>query len=171
MRYGFKRGFSAESEKNYAKSNEEVRIRGAKSLPKKLKAAILNSVRDTAVYRQELAQAFVDGVCEKIGIPSVRVYVYDKARPHSTNGRGSLRSQTLGQYRFVSCTRTPVSITIWNLTAVRKDRVSAKMFLGTLEHELIHHYDICKLKLSNSPHTSGFYQRIGILDSLFGMAA
>ena len=170
MRYGFKRGFSAESEKNYAKSNEEVRIRGAKSLPKKLKAAILNSVRDTAVYRQKLAQDFVDGVCEKIGIPSVRVYVYDKARPHSTNGRGSLRSQTLGLYRFFSSTRTPVSITIWNLTAVRKDRVSAKMFLGTLEHELIHHYDICKLKLSNSPHTSGFYQRIGILDSLFGMA-
>ena len=158
-------------DENYAKSKSELRIKGAKTLPKKLKYAILNSVRDTATYRQKLAQDFVDGVCEKIGIPSVRVYVYDKARPHSTNERGSLRSQTLGQYRFVSGTRTPVSITIWNLTAVRKDRVSAKMFLGTLEHELIHHYDICKLKLSNSPHTSGFYQRIGILDSLFGMAA
>ena len=158
-------------DENYAKSKSELRIKGAKTLPKKLKYAILNSVRDTSTYRQKLAQEFVDGVCEKIGIPSVRVYVYDKARPHSTNGRGSLRSQTLGQYRFVSGTRTPVSITIWNLTAVRKDRVSAKMFLGTLEHELIHHYDICKLKLSNSPHTSGFYQRIRILDSLFGMAA
>ena len=158
-------------DENYAKSKSELRIKGAKTLPKKLKYAILNSVRDTATYRQKLAQDFVDGVCEKIGIPSVKVYVYDKARPHSTNGRGSLRSQTLGKYRFVSGTRTPVSITIWNLTAVRKDRVSAKMFLGTLEHELIHHYDICKLKLSNSPHTSGFYQRIGILDSLFGMAA
>lgn len=158
-------------DENYAKSKSELRIIGAKTLPKKLKCAILNSVRDTATYRQKLAQDFVDGVCEKIGIPSVRVCVYDKARPHSTNGRGSLRSQTLGQYRFVSGTRTPVSITIWNLTAVRKDRVSAKMFLGTLEHELVHHYDICKLKLSNSPHTSGFYQRIRILDSLFGEAA
>ena len=158
-------------DENYAKSKSELRIKGAKTLPKKLKYAILNSVRDTATYRQKLAQEFVDGVCEKICIPSVRVYVYDKARPHSTNRRGSLRSQTLGQYRFVSGTRTPVSITIWNLTAVRKDRVSAKMFLGTLEHELVHHYDICKLKLSNSPHTSGFYQRIRILDSLFGEAA
>ena len=158
-------------DENYAKSKSELRIKGAKTLPKKLKYAILNSVRDTATYRQKLAQEFVDGVCEKICIPSVRVYVYDKARPHSTNRRGSLRSQTLGQYRFVSGTRTPVSITIWNLTAVRKDRVSAKMFLGTLEHELVHHYDICKLKLSNSPHTSGFYQRVRILDSLFGEAA
>lgn len=158
-------------DENYAKSKSELRIKGAKTLPKKLKYAILNSVRDTATYRQKLAQDFVDGVCEKIRIPSVRVYVYDKARPHSTNERGSLRSQTLGQYRFFSGTRTPVSITIWNLTAVRKDRVSAKMFLGTLEHELIHHYDICKLKLSNSPHTSGFYQRIRILDNLFGVSA
>lgn len=158
-------------DENYAKSKSELRIKGAKTLPKKLKYAILNSVRDTATYRQKLAQDFVDGVCEKIRIPSVRVYVYDKARPHSTNGRGSLRRQTLGQYRFFSGTRTPVSITIWNLTAVRKDRVSAKMFLGTLEHELIHHYDICKLKLSNSPHTSGFYQRIRILDNLFGVSA
>lgn len=171
MGYGFNRMFNKESERNYQKSNAEVRIRGTKTLPRRLKAAILNSVRDTAAYRQKLAQDFVDGVCEKIGIPSVRVFVCDKARPHSTNGMGNLRSQTLGQYRFVSGAGTPVSITIWNLTAVRKERVSAKMFLGTLEHELIHHYDICKLGLSNSPHTSGFYQRISILDAMFGMAA
>ena len=35
-------------DENYAKSKSELRIKGAKTLPKKLKYAILNSVRDTA---------------------------------------------------------------------------------------------------------------------------
>lgn len=153
---------------DYDKSNSELRIRGVSSLPAKLKSAIVNSTKDTPVIRQKLAQVLVDFVCEKINIPTVKVLVSESSRPHRTNYAGSVKSQTLGQYKYAyNINAYPISIKIWNLTAVRKQRISNKMFLGTLEHELIHHYDIFKLGMAKSPHTAGFYRRIELLDKMF----
>jgi len=153
---------------SYERSNEELRIIGAKSFPVKYRSAIVNSEIDTAQYRRKAAQDLVDCVCECLGIKSVKVVVLERSRPHRKSIRGSVRSQTLGQYKYsVGIDKQPISITIWNLTAVRQQRVSNKMFLGTLEHELVHHYDIVKLKLNKSAHTTGFYKRIEILDGMF----
>lgn len=54
-------------------------------------------------------------------------------------------------------------ITIYNLTATTQKTVSIKTFYDTLLHEFMHHYDYKVLKLENSLHTSGFYQRISDL--------
>ena len=100
---------------------------------------------------QVLAQRIADGVCAGFRVPSVWVRVAER-RPHDR--RGELH----GLY-------TPAvppardTITLWMFTAKRAQVVAAKTFLRTLLHELCHHLDYAHLKLRDSLHTQGFYQR------------
>ena len=91
-------------------------------------------------------------------MPRVSVVVTDRAQPHSTNSRGSLHSKTLGNYAPLS-----MVITLFNKTAVKRQIVAIKTLADTLLHEFIHHYDYTRLNLGASPHTAGFYKRIGDL--------
>ena len=54
---------------------------------------------------------------------------------------------------------TPPRITLWMRTAQRHQVVAFRTFLRTLLHELLHHLDYEWLKLRESFHTEGFYQR------------
>jgi len=100
---------------------------------------------------QVRAQRIADGICTGFRVPSVWVRVAER-RPH--NQRGELH----GLY-------TPANppgrdtVTLWMLTAKRVQVVAPRTFLRTLLHEVCHHLDYTHLKLRDSLHTRGFYQR------------
>jgi len=74
------------------------------------------------------------------------------ARP--ARGWGELH----GLYTHRQGRRQP-TIVVWMRTAQRHQVVAFRTFLRTLIHELCHHLDYELLKLSDSFHTEGFYQR------------
>lgn len=110
--------------------------------------------------RQKAAQMLCDYLCSKFNMSKSTVKVVNRSQPHRTGCPGRLQSKTLGTYTV----QTQV-ITLYNLTAIKKHVVSIKVMAATLLHEFIHHYDMTFLKLSDSPHTSGFYKRIADLEN------
>lgn len=86
----------------------------------------------------------------KINMPSL--LVTDNPRP--IKGRGQI-----GGWYVVNDEK----IIIYNTTAKTHKPISIKMFYETLLHEFMHHYDYKVLKLNDSLHTAGFYNRISDL--------
>jgi len=153
----------------YRASNKELTIRGVDTLPKSLKDDIVNCKSKTAKYRQFLAQRFVDVICAKLGIQSVRVKVYESPRPKSKEKDGNY-SQIYGMYSFDGANK-PIKLEIWNKNTIRGGQITNGSFLDTLEHELMHHYDICYLEFETTPHTKGFFKRMHILDKMLSVAS
>lgn len=120
---------------------------------------LLNS-GESLLERQANAQKVVDYLCDKFNIPKAKVSVLPAPQPHSTNERGALKTVKMGDYNTGS-----LNIRVWNLTAAKRKVVSIKGFTNTLLHEFIHHYDMRCLGFSESPHTSGFYKRLGDLST------
>lgn len=54
-------------------------------------------------------------------------------------------------------------IRVWMRTAVRRQVTTYGTFLSTLCHELCHHLDVQRLGFPSTPHTRGFYARVGCL--------
>lgn len=152
----------------YQASNRELEIRGVDTLPKSIKDDIIGCKSKSAEYRQYLAQRFVDVICGKLGIKSVKVRVYDMPRPKSKEKDGNF-SQIYGMYSFEGA-NSPVELEIWNKNLLKGGRITNGAFLETLEHEFIHHYDICYLEFETSPHTKGFFRRIRRLDRMLSGA-
>lgn len=95
----------------------------------------------------------LDYLCEKFKIPYIKkLVVLDKPRKKVRNG-------ILHGY-YVSLKN---EIYIYNITSVTHKQIAIKQFYETLLHEFMHHYDITKLKLKETNHTSGFYKRISDL--------
>jgi hypothetical protein len=104
-----------------------------------------------AVAVERVSQRVGDGVCRALEIPPVRVCVRAR-RPHDV--RGELHGL------YVPASHSARSeITLWMLTAKRGQVVAPRTFLRTLLHELCHHIDYTRLRLRESLHTQGFYQR------------
>jgi hypothetical protein len=47
--------------------------------------------------------------------------------------------------------------------------ISPKVFLNTLLHEWVHHFDFAGLRLPRSPHTAGFFARLRELADALGV--
>lgn len=137
-------------DKSYIKSNEitEVKLKAFRSSFSKDILLCEESITD----RQKVSQKCLDYLCDKFKIEKVKLTVLNKPQRKKANGK------TLGFY-----TVGRNHITIYNLTATTQKTVSIKTFYDTLLHEFMHHYDYKVLKLENSLHTSGFYQRISDL--------
>jgi len=99
---------------------------------------------------QEGAQALVNALNRVFGTPAVRVKVLERRPSHNWGELHGLYEARRGA--------TPV-ITVWMRTAKRIQVVAFKTFLRTLLHEVMHHLDYALLKLGDSFHTEGFYQR------------
>lgn len=142
---------------NYEKSNSVETV-----APLKIKSAAYKKllVSEDIVERQRLSQQLLDELNDAYGLPSVSVYVFSKSRPRSEYGNRTI--EKYGNYNTVSRI-----IRIFNLTAVKKQQVSAKSFVDTLLHEFIHHYDTYFMKI-RTIHTAGFYKRISDLKSRLG---
>jgi hypothetical protein len=114
--------------------------------------------------RRRLAQMLVDELSGGAGLSRCEVAVADKPQVHEHDGR-RLQSKTYGYYRcwFEDGRVSRARIRIYHRTAVRQQVISAKVFLNTLLHEWVHHFDFDGLRLARSPHTAGFYARLRAL--------
>jgi hypothetical protein len=97
------------------------------------------------------AQRISDGICAALGVAPVRVRVALRRPPLRGGELQGLYTPANGRGRDV--------ITVWMLTAKRGQVVAYRTFLRTLLHELCHHLDYTFLRLRDSLHTQGFYQR------------
>ena len=120
---------------------------------------------------QRASQALLNEVCRLLGVRPVRIEVRS-VRPH--NSRGELHGlfyprapvrQTATPVRSRAMSSPPGEplIVLWMRTAQRHDVVKPRTFLRTLMHELGHYLDYAFLKLADSYHSGGFYQRESFL--------
>ena len=100
---------------------------------------------------ESVSQRIADGVCRALGVSGVHVHV-QRRRPHNAGG------ELHGIYVPVAPPARP-EVTLWMLTAKQGKVVKPRTYLRTLLHELCHHFDYTWLRLRDSPHTQGFYQR------------
>jgi hypothetical protein len=130
---------------------------------------------------QRASQSLLDELCRLLGVRTVRLEVRS-VRPR--NSRGELHGLFYPQAparSVASATRRstglgPVAgqslIVLWMRTAQRHDVVKPRTYLRTLMHELGHYLDYALLKLDDSYHSIGFYQRESFLvRTLFPTAA
>jgi hypothetical protein len=116
---------------------------------------------DDARERRRIGQMLLDELSREAGLIRCEVVVANRAQVHEHDGR-RVQSRTYGYYRcwFNEGEVSRARIRIYHRTAVRQQVISAKVFLNTLLHEWVHHYDFAGLRLDRSPHTTGFYTRL-----------
>ena len=126
--------------------------------------ALPDALRSEQASRVEaVAQRIADGVCRGLGVSTLRIRV-EGQRPHDRRGElHSIYQPSDGSGRD--------RITLWMRTAKRGQVVAYRTFLRTLLHELCHHLDYAYLRLADSLHTQGFYQRESSLFAALGGAA
>lgn len=113
---------------------------------------------------ERAAQRLAAGLHQQFGVPPVELRVL-AARPSHTWG------ELHGLYEFGGGRERP-RITLWMRTAQRRQVVAFRTFLRTLLHEVCHHLDYTLVKLPDSFHTQGFYQReASLFHQLMGTAA
>ena len=134
------------------------------------RAEALAILEETAASaRQSRGQALLDTLDRAAGLPDCRLTVADRPQQHRTRA-GRLELKTYGYYRIAwEATPRRGTIRIYNLTAIRQQVLAPKVFLETLLHEWVHHYDFTGLQLDRSPHTSGFFNRIRDLAETLGV--
>jgi uncharacterized damage-inducible protein DinB len=101
---------------------------------------------------ESAAQLLATALGRALGVPPLRVSVL-AARPHARWG------ELHGLYETARRPGAPPLITLWMRTARQKRVVAFRTFLRTLLHEVGHHLDYTRLRLGDSFHTQGFYQR------------
>ena len=117
---------------------------------------------DDAAFRERVAQHLVDELSREAGLPPCQVVVPDRPQVHRHDGR-RLQMKTYGYYRFTPGKEGRPSrarIRIYHRTAVQQKPISPKVFLNTVLHEWMHHYDFHGLGLARSYHTAGFFLRL-----------
>ena len=121
--------------------------------------------------RARLAQLLIDELNAEGDLPPCAVVVADRAQVHQHDGR-RLQSKTYGYYRcrFARGSVVDARIRIYHRTAVRQQVISSKVFLNTVLHEWMHHFDFSGLGLDRSPHTAGFFARLRDLAEALGVA-
>ncbi len=120
---------------------------------------------------QRASQSLLDEVCRLLSVRSVRIEVRS-VRPRNSRGelhglfypRAPVRNAaaSVGSRSATQSAGAPL-IVLWMRTAQRHDVVKPRTFLRTLMHELGHYLDYALLKLDDSYHSSGFYQRESFL--------
>ena len=101
---------------------------------------------------ESATQLLATALARALGVPPVRVKVL-AARLHARWG------ELHGLYETAKRRGEPPLITLWMRTARQKRVVAFRTYLRTLLHELGHHLDYTRLRLGDSFHTQGFYQR------------
>jgi len=121
--------------------------------------------------RARLAQLLIDELVALGDLPRCDVVVADRAQVHEHDGR-RLQSKTYGYYRcrFAGGGVRDARIRVYHRTAVRQQVISSKVFLNTVLHEWMHHFDFAGLGLDRSPHTAGFFARLRDLAESLGVA-
>jgi hypothetical protein len=126
---------------------------------------------DDPKERRRLAQMLVDELGAGAGLTPCEVAIADKPQVHQHDGQ-RLQSKTYGYYRcwFADGRVSRARIRIYHRTARLQKVITPKVFLNTLLHEWVHHFDFDGLRLARSPHTSGFYARLRALAEALDVA-
>jgi len=154
MPYSYYRRLPASEKKIYRASDKipNVHLKDPKNLlpfVREVQSA-LKTKEKAHVLRA--SQALVNQLTQQLVIPPIKVKVLT-SRPH--NNYGELH----GLYEPVSGKVKVAEISVWMLTAKRKQVVAFKTYMRTLFHEVCHHLDYELYKLEDSYHTEGFFKR------------
>ncbi len=145
----------------YRRSQTEIALPVKPSpIARGLAIGILNSSEDHS-ERRRLGQLLIDELGTIANLVPCDLVVANRAQVHAHNGQ-RLTMKTYGYYRCTFADKGVASarIRIYHKTAVRQQVITTKVFLNTLLHEWVHHYDFAGLRLPRSPHTAGFYTRL-----------
>lgn len=112
---------------------------------------------------ERVAQGIADEITTALRVPAVRLIV-GGTRPSNPGG------ELHGLYTPEEGGRRS-TIHVWMMTAKRQEVVAPRTFLRTLLHEVCHHLDYALLRLPDSLHTEGFYQRESSLFHQLGGSA
>ena len=144
----------AASKRTYRKSDRIARVElpdVARLMP--LASAIAPPLQAASVAGvREACQRLVDELNRQLETPPVIVKVLER-RP--ANSEYELQ----GLYEPDEVTGGTARITVWMRTAKKENVVKFRTFLRTLLHEVCHHLDYAHLRLADSYHTQGFFQR------------
>ena len=154
MSYAYFNRLNKTQKKIYLASDKVTRIKlpnvkDIRNNATKIEQALPNA---NAVEIEQYCQDLTDCICVELKLVSARIHVLER-RPH--NNYGELH----GLYEPIDQGRARGQIYVWMRTAKRQQVVAFKTFLRTLIHELCHHIDYEYLKLADSFHTQGFFQR------------
>jgi hypothetical protein len=120
---------------------------------------------------QRTSQSLLNEVCRLLRIRPVRVEVRS-VRPRNSRGelhglfypQAPVRAAAVdGRPRGAAPAAGEPLIVLWMRTAQRHDVVKPRTYLRTLMHELGHYLDYALLRLDDSYHSIGFYQRESFL--------
>lgn len=120
---------------------------------------------------QRASQSLLNEVCRLLRVRPVRIEVRS-VRPRNSRGelhglfypQAPVRTAAAGaRPRGAASAAGEPLIVLWMRTAQRHDVVKPRTYLRTLLHELGHYLDYALLKLDDSYHSMGFYQRESFL--------
>ncbi len=94
------------------------------------------------------ARQLADELCRLLRVPPISIEVRG-VRPHDQRG----------ELHGIFYRTRPPRIVLWMRTAQRHQTVKPRTFIRTLFHELGHYFDYTVLRLGDSFHTRGFFQR------------
>lgn len=154
MPYAYYRRLPASSKKIYRASDKiaDVNLKDSHQLLPYVREvqSALKSKEKANVLRA--SQTLANQITQQLQIPPIKIKVLT-SRPH--NNYGELH----GLYEPVSKKTKVAEISVWMLTAKRKQVVAFKTYMRTLFHEVCHHLDYELYKLDDSFHTEGFFKR------------
>jgi hypothetical protein len=126
-----------------------LRLPGAAELHRHVAALDAALMSEDRLAVQAASQSLLTALTRAFGIGPCRVEVL-AARPHGHWGEL--------QGLYTENRRLP-RVQLWMRTARQRRVVAFRTYLRTLLHELGHHLDYRYLRLADSFHTQGFYQR------------
>ncbi|HVS25804.1 MAG TPA: hypothetical protein VHE58_00585 [Burkholderiales bacterium] len=153
MPFAYYRRLNEEQRRIYRRSDE---VRFIPLLPKLRPILPLGTLaralkQDDLKEAQTVCRQILDNLTAALKVPPVSVAV------HAVRPRGHW-GELHGLYTPGDGGK-PAHVEIWMRTVRRRQVVAFRTFLRTLLHELCHHLDYELLKLPESFHTEGFYQR------------
>jgi hypothetical protein len=145
---------STRAQWDYERSNVILQL---EYLPSEQALALARELLDIhPEKRGPISKRLLDLLASELRVPPVKLRFKNEPQKHRRkNGR-----LTYKEYAYYEPDGT---ITIFNITAVRKQYLAAKSYLDTLIHEFLHHLDYELLGLQHTYHTRGFYSRLGDL--------
>ena len=154
MPYSYYRRLAAKDKKIYRTSDNiaNVSLKDSEQL-----VPYVRDIQSALKTKQKInvlraSQALANQLTLQLEIPPIKIKVLT-SRPH--NHYGELH----GLYEPASRKTKVAEISVWMLTAKRKQVVAFKTYMRTLFHEVCHHLDYELYKLEDSFHTEGFFKR------------
>lgn len=141
---------------DYSRSNQIERLDYLPTPATREAAGALLEAHPT--LREGPSRDLLDRLATELSVPPVTLRFMNSPQKHRMKG-GRLTYKEYAYYEYDAGGR----ITIYNVTAVRRQYLAARSYLDTLVHEFLHHVDYHLLGLEHTFHTKGFYSRLSDL--------